>query len=216
MNSGGHYVPAVANLLQTRSKSCSYGDAIPISVDTVGIVSGFIDFYTQGPYYPSFAINNTYGIQAYDPEVAASAVQNLTALGGCMDLVEACHALTPNGYRDQYGTNDTVTEACGVAFAYCWTNVYFAYDALSGVSCLPQNQGHIESECSLTDRDMQRDPFDIAHQNPTSFPPPYAYGFLTQEWVQTALGAEVNYTQNSNPTANGKFVPGPTYRPDLL
>lgn len=51
---------------------------------------------------------------------------------------------------------------------------------------------------------MQRDPFDIGHLIPTSIPPPYVYGFLSQEWVLNALGAEVNYTLNSNPTANGK------------
>ncbi|KAH8204107.1 hypothetical protein TruAng_001789 [Truncatella angustata] len=173
----------------TRAKSCS-ANALPVTVDSVGIISGFIDFLTQGEYYPSFAINNTYGIQAYDIEVSESAAANWSMPGGCKEQVEACHALTPNGYRDQYGTNDTVSEICGTAFGVCWITVYYAYDALSG-----------------------RDPFDIAHFNPPSFPPPYAYGFLAQEWVQKALGAEVNYTQNHNPTANqfsasGDFIFG--------
>ncbi|KAK6066420.1 serine carboxypeptidase [Seiridium cupressi] len=181
---GGHYAPAIANLLQTRAESCS-GDTLSISVDTVGIVSGFIDFLIQGESYPNFAINNTYGIQAYDVEVAESAAANWSMPGGCKEQVEACRALTPNGYRDQYGTNDTVTEACGNAFAFCWGYVYYAYDALSG-----------------------RDPFDIGHLTPVSFPPPYAYGFLSQDWVLKALGAEVNYTQNNNPTANGFTATG--------
>lgn len=139
--SGGHYAPAIAKLLQTRAHG--YG-VLPVTVDTVGIVSGFIDFLVQGEYFPSFAINNTYGIQAYDLEVAASAAYNWSAPGGCVEQVEACHALTPNGYRDQYGTNDTVVEVCGAAFTWCWANVYGAYEAFSGVSqCESRCQWHL-------------------------------------------------------------------------
>lgn len=68
---------------------------------------------------------------------------NWSSPGGCKEQVEQCRALTPNGYRDQYGTNATVTEACGGASVWCWNNVYAAYDALSGVSssrfsCAPE------------------------------------------------------------------------------
>lgn len=79
-------------------------------------------------------MNNTYGIQAYDQAVADSAYANLTSPGGCQEQMDACRALLPNGYRDQDGSNETVTEVCGTAFAFCWTNVYYAYDAVSGVS----------------------------------------------------------------------------------
>lgn len=100
----------------------------------MGIISGFTDFATYAASYPGFALNNTYGIEAYPAEVAASAAANYSAPGGCRDLIDECRALTPNGYRDQYGANDTVTEACGAAFAFCWAYVYSAYDAVSGVS----------------------------------------------------------------------------------
>ncbi|KAK7974103.1 hypothetical protein PG989_015951 [Apiospora arundinis] len=179
---GGHYAPAIARLLQSRAYDLG---AVPVTVGTVGIISGFIDFLTQFEYFPSFAVNNTYGIQAYDPEVAASAASNYSAAGGCKEQVEACRALTPNGYRDQYGANDTVTQACGGASVWCWTNVYAAYDALSG-----------------------RDYFDITRLTPVSVPPPYVYGFLSQDWVMKALGVQVNYTYNSNPTADGFLASG--------
>jgi carboxypeptidase C (cathepsin A) len=118
-NSGGHYAPAIANLLQTRSsKKRDYPESA-IAVETVGIVSGFIDFLSQGSYYPTFAMNNTYGILPYTEDVAESSAANYSMPGGCADQVAACRALTPNGYRDQYGTNDTVTEACGAAFIGC-------------------------------------------------------------------------------------------------
>ena len=29
---------------------------------------------------------------------------------------------------------------------------------------------------------------------PDSFPPPYAHGYLQNEWVQKELGVKVNYT----------------------
>ncbi|KAK8102784.1 hypothetical protein PG984_015930 [Apiospora sp. TS-2023a] len=181
---GGHYAPAIAKLLQSRAHSLQ-GGAFPVTVDTVGVISGFLDFHIQLGYFSQFAVNNTYGIQAYDLEVAEAVAYNWSSPGGCKEQVEHCRALTPNGYRDQYGTNDTVTEACGSASVWCWNNVYAAYDALSG-----------------------RDPFDIGHFIPTSIPPPYVYGFLSQEWVLKALGAEVNYTLNSNPTANGFLLSG--------
>ncbi|KAI4599776.1 hypothetical protein KJ359_001512 [Pestalotiopsis sp. 9143b] len=183
---GGHYAPAIANLLHTRSKACKKSRrGLEIAVDTVGIISGFTDFATYAASYPGFALNNTYGIEAYPAEVAASAAANYSAPGGCRDLIDECRALTPNGYRDQYGANDTVTEACGAAFAFCWAYVYSAYDAVSG-----------------------RDPFDIGHLTPISFPPPYVYGYLNNDWVMEALGAEVNYTSNSNPTQSAFSVSG--------
>ncbi|KAK8073773.1 Alpha/Beta hydrolase protein [Apiospora phragmitis] len=177
---GGHYAPAIAKLLQSRAHS--HSGALPVTVDTVGIISGFTDWQIQVESFPRFAINNTYGIQAYDLEVAESAAYNWSSPGGCKEQVERCRALTPNSYRDQFGTNSTVMEVCGGASIWCWNNVYGAYDALSG-----------------------RDPFDIGRLTPNSIAPPYFYGFLAQEWVLKALGAEVNYTQNNNPTASGKF-----------
>lgn len=114
-------------------------DALPVTVDTIGILSGFIDFLTQADHFANFAVNNTYGIQAYDLEVSKSAAYNYSSPGGCKEQVEACRALTPNGYRDQYGTNDTVSDVCGGAFAWCWAHVYLAYDTLSGVSRLQPN-----------------------------------------------------------------------------
>jgi hypothetical protein len=121
-NSGGHYGPAIANLLQTRADAIKNGkkrscNEIAISVDTVGIISGFIEFLAHVPSFPIFAINNTYGIKVYSDEIAESAATNYTMPGGCLDQATNCRSLTPNGYRDQFGTNETVTEVCGDAFA---------------------------------------------------------------------------------------------------
>ncbi|RYP08427.1 hypothetical protein DL764_001915 [Monosporascus ibericus] len=194
---GGHYAPALANLLHTRStaekrlangvrrRGCQEDGYLDIDVDSVGIINGFIDFDIQSRYFPSFAINNTYGIQAYDPVVADSAYANYTRPGGCKEQIAACTAVTPNGYRDQDGSDEAATQVCGTAFEYCWTNVYAAYDALSG-----------------------RDWFDIAHLMPVSFPTSYSAGYLTKKWVLEALGAEVDYTQSSVPVGTGFMATG--------
>ena len=105
-------------------------------MDSVGIINGFIDFEIQGRLFPSFARNNTYGIEAYDQAVSDDAYANFTRPGGCKDQIEQCRALTPNGYRDQFGTDENVKNVCGPAMEFCWNNVYTAYDALSGVSCI--------------------------------------------------------------------------------
>lgn len=39
---------------------------------------------------------------------------------------------------------------------------------------------------------------------PDSVPEPYAYGFLNNEWVIEALGANVNYSINNNVIGMGK------------
>ncbi|KAI1853762.1 hypothetical protein JX266_001746 [Neoarthrinium moseri] len=185
---GGHYAPAVANLLHTRSEAAKNkkracggsSDRIDISVDSVGIVNGFIDFLLQGESFTTFAVNNTYGIQAYSQEVAAATSGNFSGPGGCKEQAEACRALTPNGYRDQYGTNATVSKVCGSAFLFCWANVYVPYESIS-----------------------HRDGFDIAQASPVSFPPTYALGYLDQDWVREALGAEVKYNQQYNLVPDG-------------
>lgn len=54
----------------------------------------------------------------------------------------------------------------------------------------------------------QRNPFDIAHLIPDSFPPPFATGYLNNAWVQTALGAAVNFTETSPVANNAQFLTG--------
>lgn len=45
-----------------------------------------------------------------------------------------------------------------------------------------------------------RDFNDIAARIPNPFPSPYHLGFLSQHWVQAALGVLVNYTQGTHDT----------------
>jgi hypothetical protein len=106
-----------------------------IHIDTVGIISGYVDLKIQGPYYPQMANNNTYGVQIIPEEdfIAATA-----AIPTCVALLEECHAaaaaLDPNGL----GTNPDVNLACATGFGYCYQYVYLYY-AYSGVGS-PRSQ----------------------------------------------------------------------------
>ncbi len=50
--------------------------------DTLGVINGIINEEIQAPYYPEFAVNNTYGIKAYDDSTYVSYKNEL-----CVPLV---------------------------------------------------------------------------------------------------------------------------------
>ena len=139
---GGHYAPAIAALLMeekeaaSTKRGCGNSTSFHVGVDSVGVINGLIDVVVQAPSFPSYAINNTYGIQAYNESVAQLAVDNLYKEGGCKEQALACRGLAKEGDPNNYANNETVVEACVSAFAYCWENVYGYYDALSGVCIL--------------------------------------------------------------------------------
>lgn len=97
-----------------------------------------VDIMVMGEHFPYFPVNNTYGIEAYDRSYADYAMGNWTMAGGCRDMIEECRAAMPNGYHGQDGTDETVTELCGSAFAFCGPYVYFTYDYYSPVCCSVQ------------------------------------------------------------------------------
>lgn len=86
-------------------------------------------------YYPKYARNNTYGIQAisqedYDAAIAADPM--------CRNMTATCRALAaakdPNGVGNQADVN----RACKSAFDFCFTNMHDAYDK-SGVRLVPSS-----------------------------------------------------------------------------
>jgi carboxypeptidase C (cathepsin A) len=93
---GGHYGPAFYNYFYEQNQAIANGSmkGIEISMDTLGVGNGIIDELTQVPYYPEFAVNNTYGIKSvndtvYDYMKFACFMQN-----GCLDQIKACRATT--------------------------------------------------------------------------------------------------------------------------
>lgn len=68
---GGHYGPSFYNYFQQRNREIKNG-TIPgyeLSFNTLGLVNPIIDSATQQEAYYEFAVNNTYGIKAYNDTI---------------------------------------------------------------------------------------------------------------------------------------------------
>ena len=81
-----------------------------------------IDLHTQAPYYPRFAMNNTYGIRAINESVVRSMYSACHKDGGCLDLLSRC------GGADRFP--DAGNQDCARAAYECRTYVeepYYVY-----------------------------------------------------------------------------------------
>lgn len=89
---GGHYGPAFYNYFYEQNEKIKNGSTtgIELNFNTLGIGNGIIDEYTQAEYYPEFAVNNTYGIKAYNDTIYQYAQIALRMPNGCLDLVTYC------------------------------------------------------------------------------------------------------------------------------
>ena len=94
---------------------------------------------------------------------------------GCKDQIINCQALADKYDPDAYGNNDHVNEVCQNATDYCGNEVEGLYIQYSG-----------------------RNYYDISVIDPDPFPYPYFEGFLSQHWVQGALGVPINFTVSNN------------------
>jgi hypothetical protein len=59
-------------------------------MDTLGIINGIIDEQIQAPYYPEFAVNNTYGIKSVNDTIYTFMKQAYYMPEGCHDQIEYC------------------------------------------------------------------------------------------------------------------------------
>lgn len=131
---GGHYGPTFSDYFESQNKLIADGtiteSAVPLRLDTVGIVNGCIDILTQIPTYPELAFNNTYGIQAINESVYQAAVDSFPA---CRENVETCRSLSDEYDPQLVGNNATVNKICKGAFDLCFSTMWSGYSA-SGVS----------------------------------------------------------------------------------
>lgn len=95
---GGHYVPAIGNRIYSGNAA---GEGLHINLKGVGMGNGHTKTSVQYQYYPTMAMNNSYGLKTVSEEVYADM---LSKMPKCMDLTAACNA------------NDTL---CGEAYWYC-------------------------------------------------------------------------------------------------
>jgi carboxypeptidase C (cathepsin A) len=137
------------------------------------ITNGQVDFLYQAEWYPQMAYNNTYGFEAISEDAYKESLNNFVKPGGCRDLIEQCRASGDFLDPEEVGISQDVNDLCSAATYYCALNVLGAYSATG------------------------RSPFDMSVVSPSSFPPSYTTGFANRAWVQQALGARVNFTENS-------------------
>lgn len=195
---GGRYGPAFAAFFQEQNEKIKNGtldtasEAHYIHLDTLGIINGCIDLLIQEPSYPMMAYNNTYGVEAINKTLYDQAMYAWSRPGGCKDLIVQCRALAAEGDPQMYGNNETVNKACHDASDLCSNNVEGVYPIFS-----------------------KRGYYDIAHKDPDPFPAPFYLGFLSQHWVQRALGVPINYTESTDSVGDGFSSTGDYPRADV-
>jgi len=173
---GGKYGPVFAKFLQDQNQAIQNGtlpqnSTLKIQLSSLGIINGLIDDLIQDYYYPLFAYNNTYGVQAI------SQVDELNSLSyyqqSCVPAITACResmaSQDPTGEGD-VNAIDTLCESAQIA---C-NNMTGAY--LQG----------------------GRDPYDIRLSYPAPIPSNAHQEYLNMASVQKAIGVPVNYTEQSS------------------
>lgn len=91
---GGHYGPAFFRYFQSQNAKVNAGNVsgTSLTMNTLGIINGIINERIQGPYYPEFAVNNTYGIKAYNDTVYEYARFAYFMKNGCRDQIDLCES----------------------------------------------------------------------------------------------------------------------------
>lgn len=136
---GGHYGPSFYNYFYNQNKAIQ-NNSMPgyaINFDTLGIGNGIIDEAIQAPYYPEFAVNNTYGIKSVNDTVYSYAKFANSMIGGCQDMIRSCRQAAQYIKGGLINNGQTITEAaagnpsiatlCSEAQDMCRDNVESPY-----------------------------------------------------------------------------------------
>jgi Serine carboxypeptidase len=128
---GGKYAPTYSAYFAEQNKKINSmaqkNKAIPIHIDTIGIINGCTDMLTQAAFYPEIAFNNTYGIKAITLDEYEASKLAFSKPGGCRSLTETCRALATKFDPDNHGNVPLVNEACIAADNYCGNFVLGPY-----------------------------------------------------------------------------------------
>lgn len=68
---GGHYGPSFYSYFYEQNELIANGstNGTQLNFDTLGLINAIVNEKIQAPYYPEFAVNNTYGIKAVNDTV---------------------------------------------------------------------------------------------------------------------------------------------------
>ena len=156
MQYAGFWAPGFLSYFITQNDAINAGthpdkNATALNLSTLGLGNACIDSLVQGPGFLEFAMNNTYGLQAYSEEVYEMAAGNLTAPGtGCVDLIGKCRNVAGENDPESFGGDAEVNEACVAATAVCWGIVQGAFTEFSDVSRSSFASAACLLDCELT------------------------------------------------------------------
>lgn len=183
---GGKYGSSFAAYFQQQNAARLNGSlpqngTIPIQLESVGIINGLVDDLIQDYYYPFFAYNNTYGIQAINQTQELNDINTYTS--ECAPQISACQSAQastdPLGYGDVNSTDATCSAAqktCNKLTADYVDAGYYVYD--------------------------------IRQKVPSPDPPAAYQEYLNTPNVLASIGAEVNYTESSRYVQEGFIATG--------
>ncbi|EMD87377.1 hypothetical protein COCC4DRAFT_22114 [Bipolaris maydis ATCC 48331] len=203
---GGHYGPTFYRYFSDQNQKIQNG-SIPgyeVTFNSLSMINAIIDAEVQEEYYPEFAVNNTYGIKAYNDTVYSYAKFANNMFGGCLYQIGLCR-IAAGGNGSYYDPTARITTAdllpavksvCSEAENMCRDNVEGPYYYYSG-----------------------RGTYDIRHPTADPTPPDNFVSYLNDPKVQAALGVTVNYTESNTGIYvafqnSGDYV-FPNYRIDL-
>lgn len=123
---GGHYGPAFFKYFYDQNAAIQNGTQAgkPFNFNSLGIINGIIDEYIQAPYYPEFAVNNTYGIKAINDTVYNYMKFACNMPNGCLEQVQACEQVDTSTLNGQ--------SICTEAANMCRDNVESPYYFFGG------------------------------------------------------------------------------------
>lgn len=182
---GGKYGAAMAKVFEAQNNLRSVGPAtngltLEIHLVSLGIINGLVDVLVQGPYWPRFAYNNTYKITVLNLLEQQNAASAFLASNGCQQNTLSCRNTAATLDPTNLGNNPTVNDICLRAYAAC-QQVFMTYSSKG------------------------RSPYDISQSSLDPFPNAHYLGYLNTLSVQSAIGAQVNYTQTSE-TVSASFL----------
>lgn len=194
---GGKYGPAFAtfweqqNMLR-KNGSLSGNKTLEVHLTSLGIMQGCVDDLVQGRFYPIFANNNTYGIQALSLTDQQTAASSFLSVDGCQEQIQACRTAVVSQDPGDMGDVAVVNQICKRAQTTCNDNVIGPYT------------------------DSGRDVYDITQFTPDPFPPSTYLDYLNSADVQAAIGVSINYTETNSAVANAFIQTGDYERGDQI
>ena len=194
---GGKYGPAFAtfweqqNMLR-KNGSLSANRTLEVHLISLGIMQGCIDDLVQGRFYPIFANNNTYGVQALSLIDQQTAASSYLSVDGCQEQIQACRNAVDSQDLGDLGDVAVVNQMCKRAQTTCNDNVIGPYT------------------------DSGRDVYDITQLTPDPFPPSRYLDYLNSADVLAAIGVSINYTETNSAVANAFIQTGDYERGDPI